>query len=142
MIKRVNHVAVAVPDIEEAAKFWKLLGLEMSGRETVPTNKVRVGFIPVGESRIELVQPDSPDSPVAKFIEQRGPGIQHLCLEVDNLDAEVARLKAAGVRLINETPVAGAHGYRVVFVHPKSTGGVLLELSQPPAERRPEDARP
>ena len=134
MIKKVNHVAVAVPDIEKAAEFWQLLGLEMSGRETVASNKVKVGFIPVGESRIELVQPDSPDSPVAKFIEQRGPGLQHLCLEVDDIDAEVARLKAAGVRLINETPVAGAHGHRVAFVHPKSTGGVLLELSQPPGE--------
>jgi len=135
MVRKINHIAIAVPDIEEAARFWKEhLGLEMSGQETVSTNKVKAGFIPIGESRIELVQPSAPDSPVAKFIEKRGPGIQHLCLEVDDIDAEVERLKASGVRLINKEPVAGAHGYRVAFVHPAATGGVLLELSQPPAE--------
>jgi methylmalonyl-CoA/ethylmalonyl-CoA epimerase len=134
MVRKINHIAIAVPDIEKAARFWKEhLGLEMSGRESVPTNKVEAGFIPIGESRIELVQPSSPDSPVAKFIEKRGPGIQHLCLEVDDIDAEVKRLRTSGVRLINETPVVGAHGYRVAFVHPAATGGVLLELSQPPA---------
>ena len=78
------------------------------------------------------MQPASPDSPVAKFIEQRGPGLQHLCFEVDDIDAEVERLRAAGVRLINDTPIPGAHGCRVAFVHPKATGGVLVELSQPP----------
>ena len=133
MIKRINHVAIAVPNLDEAAKNWEaLLGLQMSGRERVASNKVEVGFIPVGESRLELVQPDSPDSPVAKFIERRGPGIQHLCFEVDDIEVELTRLKTAGVRLINEEPVAGAHGYRVAFVHPASTGGVLVELSQPP----------
>lgn len=133
MIKRINHVAIAVPNLDEAARSWEaLLGLRMSGRERVASNKVEVGFIPVGESRLELVQPDSPDSPVAKFIEKRGPGIQHLCFEVDDIESELARLKTAGVRLINEQPVAGAHGYRVAFVHPASTGGVLVELSQPP----------
>ncbi|HDQ99153.1 MAG TPA: methylmalonyl-CoA epimerase [candidate division WOR-3 bacterium] len=136
MIKRINHVAIAVSNLDDAASTWEaLLGLQMSGREHVASNKVEVGFIPVGESRIELVQPAAPDSPVAKFIEKRGPGIQHLCFEVDDIEAELARLKAAGVRLINEQPVAGAHGYRIAFVHPASTGGVLVELSQPPDPR-------
>jgi len=131
MVKKINHVAIAVPDIGAAARFYEqYLGLKLAGTERVPSNKVKVGFLPVGESRIELVQPDAPDSPVAAFLEKRGPGIQHLCLEVDDIDAELARLKAAGVRLINEAPVPGAHGYRVAFVHPSATGGVLLELSQ------------
>jgi len=135
VIRKINHVAIAVPDIEAAAKFYEQhLGLKLSGTESVPSNKVKVGFLPVGESRIELVQPDAPDSPVAAFLEKRGPGIQHLCLEVDDIDAKLARLKAAGVRLINEAPVPGAHGYRVAFVHPSATGGVLLELSQPPRQ--------
>jgi methylmalonyl-CoA/ethylmalonyl-CoA epimerase len=122
MIRKINHIAIAVPDIDAAARFYvDQLGLELSGRETV-----------AGDTRIELVQPDSPDSPIAKFIEQRGPGLQHLCFEVDDIEAEVERLKTAGVRLINDTPIPGAHGCRVAFVHPKATGGVLVELSQPP----------
>ncbi len=134
MIRKINHVAIAVTNVEAAAEFYqKHLGLKLAGVERVPSNKVRVGFLPVGDGRIELVQPDSPDSPVAAFLEKRGPGIQHLCLEVDDIDAEFARLKAAGIRLLSEAPVPGAHGYRVAFVHPSSTGGVLLELSQPPA---------
>ncbi len=133
MIRKINHIAIAVPDIDAASKFYvDQLGLELSGRETVANSKVKVGFIPIGDTRIELVQPDAPDSPIAKFIEQRGPGLQHLCFEVDDIDAEVERLKAAGVRLINDTPIPGAHGCRVAFVHPKATGGVLVELSQPP----------
>jgi methylmalonyl-CoA/ethylmalonyl-CoA epimerase len=133
MIRRINHIAIAVASLDEAAKVYEtLLGIRMDSREHVASNKVEVGFIPVGESRLELVQPDSPDSPVAKFIAKRGPGLQHLCFEVDDIETELARLKAAGVRLINEAPVAGAHGCRVAFVHPASTGGVLVELSQPP----------
>ncbi len=133
MTTKIDHIAIAVPDIDEAARFYtEQLGLKMTGKEAVPDNKVVVGFIPVGETRIELVQPDSPDSSVAKFIEKRGPGLQHICFQVDDIAAELTRLKAAGVRLINETPVPGAHGTRVGFVHPKATGGVLVELSQPP----------
>ncbi|UCG42576.1 MAG: methylmalonyl-CoA epimerase [candidate division WOR-3 bacterium] len=133
MIKKVSHIAIAVPDIEEAAKFYEQqLGLKMSGVESVPSNKVKAGFIPVGDTRIELVQPESPDSPVARFIDKHGPGFQHLCFEVDDVGAELARLDAAGVRLVNKTPVDGAHGCRVGFIHPAATGGVLVELSQPP----------
>ncbi len=133
MVKKVNHIAIAVPDIEEAAKFYEqLLGLKMSGVESVPSNKVKAGFLPVGDTRIELVQPESPDSPVARFIDKHGPGFQHLCFEVDDVAAELARLDAAGIRLVNKTPVSGAHGCRVGFIHPAATSGVLVELNQPP----------
>ncbi|MBM3316002.1 methylmalonyl-CoA epimerase [candidate division WOR-3 bacterium] len=133
MIKGLSHVAVAVPNVDEAARFYEgQLGLRLSGRETVPGRRVTVGFIEVGNTRIELVQPDSPDSPIAKFLAQRGPGLQHICFEVDDVDAEFARLKAAGVRMTDDAPKPGAHGTRVTFVHPSSTGGVLIELSQPP----------
>lgn len=134
MITKINHIAIAVSNLEEAARFYtERLGLELGTVEHVPSNRVRVAFLPIGESRLELVQPDSPDSPVARFIEKRGAGIQHLCLEVDDIDAELARLASLGVELINRTPVSGAHGYRVAFIHPRSAGGVLIELSQPPS---------
>ncbi len=134
MIKKVSHIAVAVPDIEQAAKAYALLGLTMTGKETVPGRKVTVGFIPIGETRIELVQPDSLDSPIAKFLEQRGPGLQHICFEVDDADAEFKRLSEAGVRIIDKSPQAGAHGTKVFFIHPHSTGGVLVEMSEPPRQ--------
>jgi methylmalonyl-CoA/ethylmalonyl-CoA epimerase len=102
----------------------------MSGREHVASNKVEVGFIPVGESRIELVQPAGPDSPVAKFIEKRGPGVHHLTLRVDDIRETLGRLKARGVRLIDEAPREGAGGALIAFVHPASTHGVLVELKQ------------
>lgn len=133
MVRRLSHVAIAVPSIDEAAKFYtERLGLQLTGKETVPGRKVTVGFIDVGNTRIELVQPDSPDSPIAKFLEQRGPGLQHICLEVDDIDGEFDRLKSAGVKMTDDAPRAGAHGTRVAFIHPHSTGGVLIELSQPP----------
>jgi methylmalonyl-CoA/ethylmalonyl-CoA epimerase len=133
MIKKVHHIAIAVPDIEEAARFYERhLGLKMSGVESVPSNKVKAGFIPIGDTRIELVQPETPDSPVARFIDKHGPGFQHLCFEVDDVAAELARLDAAGVRLVNKAPADGAHGCKVGFIHPSATGGVLIELSQPP----------
>src|SRR5512136_2184518 len=117
MIKKLSHIAVAVPNVDEAAKAYKLLGLSMGGKETVPGRKVTVGFIPVGETRIELVQPTSPDSPIAKFLEQRGPGLQHICLEVDDIDAEFKRLTEAGVRMVDKSPQPGAHGSKVCFIH-------------------------
>lgn len=131
MVKKISHIAVAVRDVDEAAKFYvDNLGLAVSGREVVAGAKVRVGFIPVGETRIELVQPDSPDSPITKFLETRGPGLQHICFEVDDVTAELKRLEAAGVRLIDKVPHPGAHGTMVGFIHPSATGGVLVELSQ------------
>jgi methylmalonyl-CoA epimerase len=133
--KRLSHVAIAVPNVDEAARFYvEKLGLGMTGRETVPGRKVTVGFIQIGETRLELVQPDSPDSPIAKFLEQRGPGLQHICLEVEDIEAEFKRLTEAGVRMVDKSPQPGAHGTRVCFIHPSATGGVLIELSQPSAE--------
>lgn len=133
MVIGLSHVAIAVPDVDAAARFYQeQLGLRLSGKETVPGRKVIVGFIEVGNARIELVQPDAPDSPIARFLEQRGPGLQHICLEVADIEAEFARLRAAGVRMTDDAPRAGAHGTKVAFIHPASTGGVLIELSQPP----------
>jgi methylmalonyl-CoA epimerase len=131
VIRKVSHIAVAVPDIEQAAKFYvEKLGLKLAGREAVAQSRVVVGFIQVGETRLELVQPDSPESPISKFLETRGPGLQHICFEVDDVAAELRRLDAEGVRLIDKVPHPGAHGTLVGFIHPQATGGVLVELSQ------------
>jgi len=133
MISKLSHIAIAVPDIAAAAKFYEVrLGLKLTGKETVPHRKVTVGFITVGETRIELVQPDSPDSAIAKFLRERGPGLHHICFEVDDALAHFRELSAAGVRLVDSAPQPGAHGTTVFFIHPSATGGVLIELSQPP----------
>lgn len=135
MIKRLAHIAIAVPSIDEAARFYEeQLGLKLTGRETVPGRQVTVGFIDLGNTRIELVQPESADSPVAKFLEQRGAGLHHICFEVDDIAADFDRLQAAKVRMADTAPRPGAHGTKVAFIHPRSTGGVLIELSQPPPE--------
>jgi methylmalonyl-CoA/ethylmalonyl-CoA epimerase len=131
LIRKVSHIAIAVPNVEEAATFYaEKLGLKMVGREDVAGSKVTVGFIPVGETRIELVQPAAPDSPIARFLATRGPGLQHICFEVDDVAAELKRLAEAGVKLIDEVPHSGAHGTMVGFIHPSATGGVLVELSE------------
>jgi len=131
MIKKIAHIAIAVPSVDEAAGFYEeKLGLRVSGRETVPHRRVTVGFISIGEAKIELVQPDAPDAPVAKFLSERGPGLHHICFEVDDIEAEFQRLKDAGVKLVDPEPQSGAGGTKAFFIHPKSTGGVLIELSQ------------
>ncbi len=129
-VLRISHLGIAVRSLEEGSAFWERLGLFEEHRETVESQKVATSFRPVGESHLELLEPTSPDSPVAKFLEKKGPGIHHLCLEVADVDAVLAGLKAAGVKLIHETPFDGAHGCRVAFVHPAATGGILLELSE------------
>lgn len=127
-IKKINHVAVVVPEIEDALPFWRdALGLEVEHVEDVPSQKAVVAFIPVGDSELELVKPTADDTGAAKFLRERGPGMHHLCLEVDDLAEMLAELKAKGVRLINESPVE-MKGRRMAFVHPKSAGGVLVEL--------------
>lgn len=132
MIKKLAHIAIAVPDIEAAATFYRArLGLDLQGRERVPHRKVTVGFIELGGTKIEFVQPDAEDAPVAKFLRERGAGLHHICFEVDDIDAEFRRLAAAGVRIVDPEPQPGAGGTRAFFIHPKSTGGVLVELSQP-----------
>jgi methylmalonyl-CoA/ethylmalonyl-CoA epimerase len=136
MIKNINHIAIIVPDLEGALGFWEgALGLKLARTESVPGEGVEVAFLPVGESNVELLKPIVADTGVARFLEKRGPGIHHMCFEVDDIDATLAQLRAHGIQLINEQPVEapgeGAHGGRkYAFVHPKSTGGVLVELYQ------------
>ncbi|RLG20998.1 methylmalonyl-CoA epimerase [Candidatus Micrarchaeota archaeon] len=133
MIKRVDHIAVAVPNVEEAARFYEeALGLKLGGVEVVEGMDTKVGFFQIGETRIELVEPTKEDTALDKFLASRGPGIHHICFEVEDIEAALRTLKERGVRLVDEEPRPGAHGTRVGFIHPKSTGGVLIELSQHP----------
>jgi methylmalonyl-CoA/ethylmalonyl-CoA epimerase len=130
-IKQINHVAVVVEDINASLGFWRdALGLEMHELREVPAEQSRVAFLPVAGSEIELVQPTSSDSGIAKYLAKRGPGMHHLCLEVDDIAGMLAQLMSKGVRLINEKPRTAADGRRYAFVHPESTGGVLVELYQ------------
>lgn len=127
----LDHLGIAVKSLAEGAKFYRALGFTEMPTEEVPSEMVRVGFLNLGNNAsIELLEATSDESPIAKFIAKRGPGIHHVCLRVKSIDGVAAKLKAAGIRLINETPRLGAHNARVVFVHPASTGGVLLELSE------------
>ena len=125
---QIDHLGIAVKSLAEARKFYEQLGLEVMPEETVEAEKVRVAMVPLGESRIELLEPTTPDSTIAKFLEKRGPGLHHVALHVNNLSETVERLKASGTRLINEEIRIGAGGHMYVFVHPSSAGGVLLEL--------------
>ena len=127
----IDHLGIAVQSLDEAAAFYHALGLSVAHRETVPHEKVRVAMLPAGESRLELLEPTAPDSSVGKFLEKRGPGLHHVALRVPDLQAAADRLKASGARLLGE-PRTGAGGHLYVFVHPASTGGVLLELIQEP----------
>jgi methylmalonyl-CoA/ethylmalonyl-CoA epimerase len=129
-ITRVDHIGIAVKSIAESLKVYEAMGLKSVGVEEVAEQKVRVAFLPIGEAEIELLESTSPDGPVAKYIEKNGEGIQHMALRVDNLEAALAEMKAKGVRLIDEKPRYGAGGAKIAFVHPRSTGGVLLELSE------------
>ena len=128
---KINHLGIATKGIDEALKFWEdALGLENVHTEVVEDQKVRVAMLPVGESRVELLEPTSDDSPISKFLEKRGGGIHHIAVEVDDIEVSLAKLKAKGMRLIDESPRIGAEGCLVAFIHPASTGGVLLELVQ------------
>lgn len=129
-ITKINHVAIAVPDIEGALSFWRdALGLELDHIEDVPSQKSMVAFLPAGEGEVELVKPTSDDTGVAKFLAEKGSGMHHLCLEVDDIAEKLAELKAKGVRLINETPLE-LPGRKMAFIHPKASNGVLVELYQ------------
>lgn len=128
---KINHLGIATKGITEALKFWEdALGLENVHTEVVEDQKVRVAMLPLGESRIELLEPTSEDSPISKFLEKRGGGIHHVAVEVDDIKAALAKLKKEGARLIDEEPRIGAEGCLVAFVHPSSANGVLLELVQ------------
>ncbi|HET7012061.1 MAG TPA: methylmalonyl-CoA epimerase [Anaerolineales bacterium] len=128
-VRRIDHVAMVVEDIEAALEFWRDgLGLEVTHVEDVPDQESVVAFLPMGDSEVELVKPSTADSGVARFLARRGPGIHHICFEVDDLELYLRRLKDSGVLLINSEPVVGTAGKRIAFVHPKSTHGVLVEL--------------
>jgi methylmalonyl-CoA/ethylmalonyl-CoA epimerase len=127
-IKKINHVAIVVRDIEESLKFWEsAMGLELHHVEDVPSQASKVAFIPIGDSEIELVQPTTEDSGMAAYLEKRGEGMHHLCVEVDDIEAKMQELKDAGVRLINDVPQV-LPGRKMAFIHPKSASGVLVEL--------------
>jgi len=128
---KISHLGIATKGIDEALKFWQdALGLKNVHTETVEDQKVRVAMLPIGETNIELLEPTSEDSPIAKFLEKRGGGIHHIAVEVENIGESLAKLKAEGARLIDEQPRVGAEGCLVAFVHPSAAGGVLLELVQ------------
>ena len=129
-LKRVDHVGIAVKDLAESVKFYESLGFKAAGYETVEEQKVKVAFLPCGDSELELLESTSPDGPIARFIDKNGPGIQHIAIRVDDIDKALEELKEKGVRLIDQTPRYGAGNARIAFVHPKATGGVLLELTQ------------
>lgn len=131
MIRRIAHVGVAVSSIEESRQLYESLGLAVQAIEEVPQEGVRVAFIPVGESAIELLEPLGDESPIARFLARRGPGLHHLCLATDSITADDARLRDLGAELLRDAPTRGAAGCWIQFVHPRSSGGVLLELSQP-----------
>ena len=128
-IKKIDHIAIVVSDIDQALTFWRdALGLELTHVEEVAGQAVQVAFLPTGESEVELVKPTIETSGLAKYLDKHGPGMHHICLEVDDVQSMLDQLKAKGVQLINEQPTVGAGGKKVAFVHPKSTGGVLIEL--------------
>jgi methylmalonyl-CoA/ethylmalonyl-CoA epimerase len=130
-IKRINHVAVVVDDMDKALIFWRdALGMELHELRDVPAEASQVAFLPLPGSELELVKPTTGDSGIAKYLAKRGPGMHHICLEVDDIQAMLAQLTAKGVRLINESPRAGGDGRQYAFIHPESTGGVLVELYQ------------
>ena len=127
----IDHLGIAVRSLAEAQKrFSILLGVPSGGIEDVPTENVRASFFAVGESRFELLEPTDPSSPIAKFLEKRGEGLHHICLRVDDIESEIARLKGAGFEFVGVAPRPGAGGHKVAFVHPRSAGGMLIELSE------------
>jgi methylmalonyl-CoA/ethylmalonyl-CoA epimerase len=131
VVKKINHVAVVVEDMEESLAFWRdALGIELHELREVPAEKSQVAFMPLAGSEIELVQPTTDDSGIAKYLAKRGPGMHHICLEVDDIEGMMSQLKVKGIRLINEEPRTSADGKKYAFVHPGSTGGVLVELYQ------------
>jgi methylmalonyl-CoA/ethylmalonyl-CoA epimerase len=133
----LDHIGVAVESLEKGKSFYEALGLGPMTTERVDSEKVTVGFFELqNDARIELLEPTDPESPVAKYMAKRGPGIHHICLKVSDIRTVLKTLKAQGVQLINEEPRPGAHGCQVAFIHPKSTGGILIELSQPGGSHR------
>ena len=132
-ITKINHIAILVSDLESPLNFWRdALGLELTQVEEGPGEQARIAFLPTGDSEIELVQPTTDDSGLARYLEKRGPGMHHICLEVDDIDGMLAQLKEKGIQLINEEAKVGSDGRRYAFVHPKSASGVMVELYELP----------
>lgn len=130
---RIDHIAILVNDLEQPLSFWRdALGLDMSHMTEVPAEMAQIAFLPIGDSEVELVRPTTSDSGLARFLEKRGPGMHHVCLEVDDIDEMLAQLKAKGIQLINEEARTGIGGKRYAFVHPKSANGVMVELYELP----------
>lgn len=128
---KIDHIGIAVSNLEESLKFYtEVLGLTATGTEVVEEQKVKVAFLPCGDSELELLESTSPDGPIAKFIEKNGEGVQHIAIRVDSIDGALDYLKEKGIRLIDEKPRYGAGGARIAFLHPKATKGVLLEVSE------------
>lgn len=131
MIKKIDHIGIAVKDLYSALKLYEdVLGLKPAGTEVVEEQKVKVAFLPTGDSEVELLESTAPDGPIAKYIEKNGEGIQHIAFRVENLEHKLAELKEKGIRLIDEKPRRGAGGAMIAFLHPKSTSGVLIELCE------------
>jgi len=131
MLTKINHIGIAVKSLDDSIPFYRdQLGMLFLGMEEVAEQRVKVAMLQVGDSKIELLEPTSEDSPVAKFIDKNGPGIHHLAYEVEDIEAAIGKLLADGTRMIDETPRSGAHGTRIAFVHPRSSSGVLTELCQ------------
>jgi len=130
MIKHISHIGIAVKDLDEGIAFYQKLGLVLEGTEEVPSQMVKVAFFPVGDTRIELLAPTSEESPIAKFIEKKGEGIQHIAFAVEDLPQALKETEEDGIRLIDKEPRPGAHGADIAFLHPKSTSGVLIEFCE------------
>ncbi len=132
-VKSLNHIGIAVRSLDDQKAFYgDTLGAEFEGIEDVPSQKVKVAFYKLNDVRLELLEPTDPESPIAKFIEKRGEGLHHMAFTVDDLQTRIDELKSEGLRMIDETPRPGAHHMQIAFIHPKSSGGVLTELCQPP----------
>ena len=130
-ILKIDHLGIAVNSIDEGKTFWSdILGLDFAGSETVTEQKATTGFFPVGASEVELLESAAPDGPIAKYLEKKGPGIQHVAFRVENIEDALAELKDKGVKLIDQKPRIGAGGAKIAFLHPKATGGVLVELCE------------
>ncbi|MBV6402983.1 MAG: hypothetical protein CNIPEHKO_03305 [Anaerolineales bacterium] len=130
-VKQINHVAVVVDDMDKALSFWRdALGMELHELRDVPAEKSQVAFLPLQGAEVELIRPTSDDSGIAKYLAKRGPGMHHICLEVDDIEGMLAQLKSKGMRLINEEPRTAADGKKYAFIHPESASGVLVELYQ------------
>ena len=133
MIRSLDHIAIAVDDLHAALeRFAEDFGLELTGQEDVPTERTSTAFFPISGTRIELIHPINGEGPVQRYLDKRGPGLHHLCFRTDDVEGDMKRLQQKGYRFLSEAPVPGAHGTRVAFIHPKSAGGVLIELAEHP----------